>query len=343
MSFDEIREPVEAWRRAGRRYGVAVLTGTWRSAPRRPGARFVRSDDGEIAGNVSAGCVEADLAERLDAVLGGEPPDTVTYEVSDETARGVGLSCGGRIDVFLAARAPDDPIFPALLRRIDERDRAILVTDLDRAAGGAGWLLAPDGKILAADAAGPPPEGAVAAGRRLLHTGGVAVLEEAGRKLLVEAVLPPRRLVVVGATPVGAALARLARAAAIPVTVVEPRPAYAHSLSASGIPVDERWPDDALRDLGLDRSTAVAVVAHDDRLDVAALETALSGDAGYVGLLGGGRTRRRRFEALEAAGVAPERLEAVHAPIGLDLGAELPAEIAISILAEIVHDWRGAQ
>ena len=158
---------------------------------------------------------------------------------------------------------------------------------------------------------------------------------------LVEVFLPSRRLIVVGATPVGAALARLARTTGIGVEVIEPRSAYAAALDDAGVEVDERWPDEAFPARAPDRSTAVAVVAHDAGIDVAALEAALRSPAGYVGLLGGGRTRKARFEAVREAGVDEERIAAVHAPIGLDIGAETPAEIALAILAEIVAAWRG--
>lgn len=351
MSLEEIREHVEAWRASGEPYALAVLTGAWHSAPRRPGARFARSAHGEIAGNVSAGCVEADLAERLDGVLAGDPPSFVTYGVSDETAHGVGLACGGTIEVHLAPRSPDDPVWPALMHSLDSRETVFLVTDVSASGRGRRWLATPGGDVLAADGGGPPPVAALAAGRDLLDTGGVVVLDAAGTPVsgagaepatLVEVLLPSRRLVVVGATPVGAALARLALAAGVTVNVIEPRAAYAAALDVAPLDVDGRWPDEALAEDDADASTAVAVVSHDDRLDVAALGAALRRPYGYVGLLGGGRTRRRRFEALREAGISEERIATVRAPIGLDIGAERPAEIALAILAEIVAAWRGA-
>ncbi len=358
MSFEEVREQVDGWRAAGQRHGVAVLTGAWRSAPRRPGARFVRSESGEIGGNVSAGCVEADLAERLDALLAGGEPGFVTYGVSDETARGVGLACGGRIDCYLATREPDDPVWPSLTDAIDSRSTVFLLTDVAPGGGGGRWLVDVDGTPLASEPDDPPPPPAVDAARELLDTGGVRVVDAAGDALsgphagrgddepapatLVEVILPARRLIVVGATPVGSALARLAHAAGIPVEVIEPRTAYAASLEDERVEVDAAWPDEALPERDPDRSTAVAIVAHDARIDTAALEAALASSAGYVGLLGGGRTRRSRFAALRDAGVEQARIERVHAPIGLDIGAERPGEIALAILAEIVASWRGA-
>lgn len=357
MSFEEIRDRVDAWRAGGQRHGVAVLTGAWHSAPRRPGARFVRSEAGEIGGNVSAGCVEADLAERLDSVLAGAEPGFVSYGVSDETARGVGLACGGRIDCYLAAREPDDPIWPALTAAVDSRSTVFLLTDVSPGGSGGRWLVDVDGHPLASDTAQAPPRPAIDAARQLLDIGGVRIVDASGDELsgahagrsedepapatLVEVLLPARRLIVVGATPVGAALARLARAAGVPVEVIEPRTAYAASLEDEPIELDGAWPDEALPGRAPDRSTAVAIVAHDERIDTAALKAALESAAGYVGLLGGGRTRRRRFEALRDAGIAEAQIERVRAPIGLDIGAERPGEIALAILAEIVAAWRG--
>jgi xanthine dehydrogenase accessory factor len=343
MNVDEVRGSIERWRAAGRCYAEAVVTATWHSAPRRAGARFVRSEEGEIAGNVSAGCVEADLAVRLDAVLAGSPPTLVTYGVSDEAAHGVGLACGGTIEVWLAARGPDDRVWSSLVDRLDARVAGMLLTDTSPEGAAARWLLDPNGRVISRDGRAPerPSEAAVDAGRGLLATGGVAIVEEAsGARTLVEVFLPARRIVVVGATPIGAALEGLARAAGISASVVEPRTAYAAGLPGEA-QHDGRWPVEALADLRPDRSTAVAVVAHDARIDEEALTAALASEAGYIGLLGGKKTREARFAALRATGLDTQDVERVRAPIGLDIGAETPGEVALAILAEIVATWRG--
>ncbi len=342
MSVQEFRPFFEAWRDGGERAAVAVLTESWSSAPRRPGARFARSESGAIGGNVSAGCVEADLAVRLDAVLAGAPSGSVSYGITDETAAGVGLSCGGRIELFLEIWPPESPVWPALYERLDARLSAILITLIDDANGGH-WLLDPSGEILTSDAADPLPSGALETGLALLPTGGVRVQRDAGsRAILVEAFLPPRRLIVIGGTPVGAALARLARSADIPVCVVEPRQAYGASLESLDIEVLRLWPDEAFDRIRPDTSCAVAVVAHDDRIDVQALTRALVADCCYVGLLGGRRTREARIASLLDEGIAEVTAAGIRAPIGLDIGADRPEEIAVSILAEVIGVWRGA-
>ena len=209
MSAQEIRSFVESWCEAGESFAVALLTETWASAPRRPGARFAVSGSGEIAGNVSAGCVEADLSLRLEALLSGVPSEFVEYGVSDEQASGVGLSCGGRLRLFLRRGACDDPVSTCLHSCLDTGETSILVTLLNPGANQR-WVLDGSGTPLATTASEPVPPVAVEAALDLLGSGGARVVRtDAGVDLFVEVFLPPRRLVVVGGTPVGASLARL--------------------------------------------------------------------------------------------------------------------------------------
>jgi xanthine dehydrogenase accessory factor len=342
VSFPEIRSHLEAWFAAGERAAVAVLTECWSSAPRKPGARFARSESGSIGGNISAGCVEADLALRLDELLAGASPDLVTYGIPDETAAGVGLACGGTIAVQLEVWESDNPVWQALCERLDSGAPAMLVTTMDSTQS-AHWLFDASGKLLASDSSGPPPSEAIAAGRKMVATGGARVLRlENVQPVFVEVLLPARRLIIVGATPVGAALARIALAAGIPVSVVEPRAAYRESLADIDAEIVASWPAEAFEQIGPDVSCAVAVVAHDERIDGPALAGALAAGCGYVGLLGGRRTREARLASLLEAGLSEPLVAAISSPIGLDIGAERPDEIAVAILAEVIGVWRGA-
>ncbi len=342
MSFPEIRSHLETWFASGERAAIAVLTECWSSAPRRPGARFARSESGSIGGNVSAGCVEADLALRLDDVLAGGSRDPVTYGIPDETAVGVGLACGGTIKLQLEVWGPDNPVWPALCERLDTGAPTMLVTTMDPEQS-AHWILDPSGSLVASDTPGPPPSEAVAIGRKLMATGGARVLRlEDAQPVFLEVLLPARRLIVVGATPVGASLVRIALAAGIPVSVVEPRAGYRESVVDTDAEIVASWPAEAFEQIRLDVSCAVAVVAHDERIDVPALAGALTASCGYVGLLGGKRTREARRNALLEAGVSEPLAAGIYAPIGLDIGAERPDEIAVAILAEVIGVWRGA-
>jgi xanthine dehydrogenase accessory factor len=163
--------------------------------------------------------------------------------------------------------------------------------------------------------------------------------DESGRRF-IELRLPTPRLILVGAVHVAQALAPMARIAGFDVTVVDPRYAYATEERFPGTRLDPRWPDEALPDIGLDSATAVVVLTHDPKIDDPALKTALNSECFYIGALGSLHTHARRVERLLAAGVAREALARIHAPIGLDIGALSPADIAVSALGEIILQRR---
>jgi len=240
---------------------------------------------------VSAGCVENDVYGEAREVLAGGPPRQRTYGITDEMALGVGLPCGGEIDVFVAGAARG-----LIERAIGELERGRVVT------------VTPAGEAL----------------------------ELVSR--------PAPRLVVVGAIDTAEALCRGARDLGWHTIVVDPRARYATPArvpSADELVVE--WPDAALARLAPDEATAVVVLAHEERIDVPALLTALASDAFFVGAIGSSRTQARRRELLLDAGVAPDDVDRIRGPVGLDLGAETPAETAVAILAEIlsVRSGRG--
>jgi xanthine dehydrogenase accessory factor len=160
-------------------------------------------------------------------------------------------------------------------------------------------------------------------------------------ELLLDPVLPPAMLVIVGAVHIAMALTRLAKVLGFRVVVIDPRRRFATSErfpEADALLI--QWPDEGLRGAGLNPRTAVAVLSHDPKLDDPALLVALRSPAGYVGALGSRRTHARRRSRLLEAGLTDEELDRLHAPIGLDLGGDSPEEIALSILAEVVRTTR---
>lgn len=366
MSFGEVSEPLRRWSEEGRRAAVATLVDVRRSAPRPPGARFAVSEAGEVAGSVSSGCVEGDLHERLQRILRGAPSDVVHYGITDEMAAEVGLACGGEIDVLLAPHDPDDPAWAVLATAVARTEAAVLLTGLSREIRGRRLLLRRDA----------PPEGglgspdldraAAAAASPLFDVGGTRVLEleaeaeggsgvaaptdeEGARepaggplRVFAEAFLPPPRLAIVGATPVAAALCHLAAYVGWSVWIVDPRTTFAEPArfpDAEG--VLHLWPEEGLEEVGLDRYLDVVVLAHDRKFDVPALAAALRAGCLYVGQIGGRRTQRLRREGLAELGLSEEEMDRIHGPVGLDIGAETPEEIAVSILAELLAARRG--
>lgn len=344
MSVREVRGPLRRWSGEGKRAAVAILVEVRRSAPRPPGARFALSESGDLAGSVSSGCVEGDLHEHLREMLSGAEPALLQYGITDEMAAEVGLSCGGEIDVLVARHDPADPAWQTLDDALEEIRPVVLVTGIEGPVRGRRVLFELDGDRVGTLGSEELDAEAEAAARPLFGRGGAEVVAlEAGEgpRAFLEAFLPPPRLVIVGATPVGEALCHLAAYLGYRVDVVDPRAAFAvpdRFPDAESVVVE--WPEEALGSLGVDRFTSVVVLAHDRKLDVPALATALRAEAAYVGLLGGGRTQRLRREALAELGLDDAAMGRIHGPVGLDIGADTPREIAVSILAQMIEVGR---
>ena len=345
MGMEEVLPSLRRWTGEGARAGVATLVGYRRSAPRRPGARFAASDRGDVAGSVSSGCVEGDLHEHVQRVLEGADPRVRHYGITDEMAMEVGLSCGGEIDVLVEAFDPDDEVWSALERTLADRGAAVLVQGLSEGIRGRAVLVELDGARTGSLGDEELDRRAAEAASRLLDGGGAREieLEDPDAVVFAEAYLPPDRLVIVGASPVAQELCHLASRLDFAVTLVDPREAFADEAK---FPDAERvvhaWPDEALEELGIDPYVNVVVLSHDQKLDVPALAAALEAGCRYVGQIGGGRTQRMRREALRERGIDGERIAGISGPVGLEIGAVTPEEIALSILAELVAVRRGA-
>jgi xanthine dehydrogenase accessory factor len=173
-----------------------------------------------------------------------------------------------------------------------------------------------------------------------LHSGKSGTVEADGRQLFLNVQVPPVKTVVVGAVHISQALAPMARALDLDVTVVDPRTAFATPERFPDVPVLAEWPDAALPRLGLDRYTALLALTHDPKIDDPALVAALKAECFYVGALGSKKTHARRVERLKEAGFGEADIARIHAPIGIDIGAVSPAEIAVSILAEMIAGMR---
>ena len=299
----DVREAVRRWLARGDEVAVATVVATRRSAPRPLGSKLAISSTGELAGSVSGGCVESDVAERARAVLAGDGPELASYGIADEQAWEVGLPCGGEIDVFIERVDGElpDPAQPQVVYSVVEGPRV-----------GTRWT-AQDG-----------------AERTQL-------LEVDGERVFAEVLGPPPRLVVLGAVDLAEALCAAAKALGWRTVVTDARPRFAtRERISSADELHVAWPDEVLPALALDDRTAVVVLTHEERWDVPALAVALASDAFYVGALGSRRTQARRREQLLAHDVPEARLERLHGPAGLDLGAGTPAETALSILGEVL-------
>ena len=219
-------------------------------------------------------------------------------------------------------------ILKALNEERRARRAAALVTDL---ADGAQRL------VRAADIAADPLAEAL---DRQLRMGKSATVEIEGKSYFLTVQAPPARLAVIGAVHVSQALAEMARLVDFDVTIVDPRTAFASAERFPNVRVIAEWPDKVLPDMGLDAYTGIVALTHDPKIDDPALKLALAANCFYIGALGSKKTHARRVERLTAAGFSMEQIGRIHAPIGLDIGAVTPAEIAVSVLGEIVLSLR---
>ena len=166
------------------------------------------------------------------------------------------------------------------------------------------------------------------------------IVEIHGKRQFIQILNRPLRLLIVGAVHIAQALIPMAQACGYAVTLIDPRRAFASPERFPNVALRYEWPDKALQNLGLDSRTAVVTLTHDPKLDEPALVAALDSDVFYVGALGSMRTHRERCERLTQANVGADKIELIHAPVGLDLGAVSPAEIAVSIMAEMTSALR---
>jgi xanthine dehydrogenase accessory factor len=288
--MDEVLAKAEEWRAEGEEVAIATVVATRRSAPRPLGSKLAVTRSGRMFGSVSGGCVEADVAERCRAVLDGEVASVVSYGIEDELAWTVGLPCGGEIDVFL------EPFAGAPSR---ERGTSYVV--------------------VAGDGVGERWEDGERARTELR--------DEEERRVFVEAISPPPRLVAVGAGDIAEALCAYARPLGWHTVVVDPRGGLAtRERVPSADEIIVAWPDE----ITIDAGTALVSLVHEERIDLPALRRGVEGGAFYVGALGSKRTQAKRREQLGTVA------DQVRGPIGLDLGSETPAEIALEIIAEVL-------
>jgi xanthine dehydrogenase accessory factor len=295
-----------AWRRAGHAVTLVTVVETWGSAPRPPGALLAVRGDGVVSGSVSGGCVEDDLIARVKAGERSGAPAMITYGVTKDEAARFGLPCGGT------------------LRLVQEPLRE------------TGWVE----ELLARTAAHE------LVARTLTLATGEVTLAPASRDesmrfdgfVLTTLFGPKWRLLVVGAGQLSQAVARMAVMLDFEVMVCDPREEYSNTLAVTGARHVPGMPDDVVREMRPDAHTAVVALTHDPKLDDMALIEALRSDAFYVGALGSSRNQAARKQRLaEHFELTDEELARLHGPVGLRIGAKTPAEIAVSVLGQIVE------
>jgi len=324
----DILNQARAWHEAGNSAALATVVSTWGSAPRRTGALLAMASDGEMAGSVSGGCVEgAVLAEARDIMDHGTPK-VLEFGVSDAEAWEVGLACGGTIRVFVEKIGPAKSALIGEVARLHGQNHAAVIAT--RLSDGAQNLIPPDGHPLSD-----------AAALAIAQDKGTSV-EYKGEEWFLNPFNPPLRLILVGAVHIAQTLAPAARLAGFEVRLIDPRTAFATEARFPGLEISHDWPDEAMASAPPDHRTAIVTLTHDPKIDDPALHAALKSNAFYIGCLGPKRTHAKRLSRLLAAGFSEDDVARIHGPLGLDIGAANPPEIAVAALAQIIAALRGS-
>ncbi len=332
----DVLETGAQWRAGGIGFGRATLVASVGSAPFEVGSTLLASDDGRLAGSVSAGCIEGAAAEAVLASRRGGYREVIHFGVTDERAAEVGLSCGGEIDVLVEPEAPAE-----LLDAAADGRSVALVAPLPsgREVGSASRLLVDAAGGIFGSLGDPTlDETAVQLARTAIREGASRTVAVGGDRLHIE-VRAPLRLVIVGAGDIAVYLVRLAHAVGLRSIVVDPRAAF---LTRERFPdadeLIEGWADEVADRAGIDKAASVVALAHDPKIDDPALITALRRGSFYVGALGSRRTHTQRVARLREAGLDDVAIGRIHAPVGFDLGGHTPADIGLGILAELISE-----
>lgn len=320
---------------------VATVVRTWGSAPRQVGACMIVSEEGDILGSVSGGCVEGAVLKKIEEVFADGQPQYLKFNVTNDKAWSVGLSCGGELDVFvemfLAHTAPD--IWRELNLAFENNRRALLFSSLSEKLPSLKFLRASDGKII-----GNNTDAALEKYLELqtaytkTHT-----VELESQKYLVQVFPKKSKLIIIGATHITVDLVAFAQAFEFETIVIDPRGIFTEKINFPVRPdrMITDWPAEVLSEFELDESAFGILLTHDPKIDDQALHIFFNSDIAYIGALGSKKSHEKRVQRLEEAGYSENLIRKIHAPIGLDIHAKTAKEIALSIMAELIKIRNG--
>ena len=342
----EVLPDIDQWRARDEAIALATVIQTWGSAPRGVGAKMALTRAGQIAGSVSGGCVEGAVVEAGTQVLKTGQPQLLHFGVADETAWSVGLACGGRLEVFVQPLEPK--LYTAIHQALEADQLAATVTIIRGPAEllGREMMIREDGTYDSTldDRLAEP---ALAAARAAMIEGQpervtLSDLAPEPIEIFIDVMLPSPTLIIVGGVHIAIALAAIAKTLGYRTIVIDPRRAFGNEARFPHVDrLIQAWPDDAFKQVVLTRSTAVAMLTHDPKIDDPALNIVLPSRAFYIGALGSRQTQERRRQRLLKAGLSEAQLERLLGPIGLEIGAKTPEEIALAVMAQIVAARNG--
>lgn len=310
INMEKIFGFLARWHAGGMKTALAIVTKTWGSAPRGVGSLMAIAEDGRFEGSVSGGCVEGTVVAEAQALVAKGGSKLLSFTVASEQAWEVGLACGGQIDIQIVALSGDIASFCETVQQvISSRKSGTIDIDLKT-------------------------------GNLVFHDENQIDTLSSSETGIQLPVTPKPRLLIVGAVHIAQHLAPMAADTGFDVTLIDPRAAFTESRDFGSATLVADWPDEVLARMVPDAHTAVVTLTHDPKIDDAALAPALESNAFYIGCLGSKKTHAARLGRLSDAGFDTAALARIHGPVGLDIGAKTPAEIAVSILSEIISVQR---
>ncbi|WKZ47339.1 MAG: XdhC family protein [Anaerolineales bacterium] len=334
----DILADVQKWIDTGESIALATVVQTWGSAPRKVGSHMAFTASGKITGSVSGGCVENAVIEAGMQVLKTNQPQLLHFGVADETAWEVGLACGGSIDIFV--NKLNTEFFQRLKSILDDQSSAIHVTAISGSSHFLGKeIIITDDQQVFGSIGNEWDEQVFNLAMDIPTSRRVMLNEET--EVFVNIIQSQPTLVIVGGVHIAQALSSMAKMLGYTTILIDPRKAWGSEERFPNVDVlHQSWIDDAFAKIKINSSTAIASLTHDPKIDDPAIKLALSSPAFYVGALGSKTTNAKRRERLLNDGVSESQLARLHAPIGLDIGASTPEEIALAIMSEVVKSFR---
>jgi len=305
---DDILTPTSLWLKQKRKIALATVISTWGSSPRPVGGQMAIDENGEIIGSVSGGCIEgAVISEGINSIKDGKSR-IKDYGISNDMAWEVGLACGGELKVLIQPLNLEDEIVYYIVNSIKKREVVKIRIDCSN-------------------------------GNRIVDNtidNQISYFDKSKNEF-IHIIDPKPRLFIIGAVHIAQALVSLANVADYEVILIYPRDHFATKSRFPNCKIINEWPDEALSKFNLDKSSHLVTLTHDPKIDDLALIFCMKKNIGYIGSLGSKKTHNKRCERLLEKGFNESELSKIHAPIGLDIKAKTPAEIAASILAEIIN------
>lgn len=327
--MNEVFSIIEDWLSKGKQMAVATVTGTWGSSPRPVGSVLLVSEDGDMAGSVSGGCVENSVVKAALNVLKSGVPKQLHYGISNDEAWEVGLMCGGKLDVFVEP-FPAGETREQMLTALRENRGGVLLSRMD-AESSVQQFFSSD-----------PDQWSMLNGQLAFKAWTERksqIIETEGANWFARVLPRKHQLFIIGAAHIAVELVQLAKLFDFEAIVIDPRRVFVEKTQFPETPhqMIVSWPAEVLPDFELDAYTYAVLLTHDPKIDDQALQLLLKSNIGYIGALGSKRTHEKRVTRLREAGVDEAAIARIHAPVGLNIGAKGAREIALSIIAEMIR------